>query len=116
MDATTYLKSLGIAVDAPHMAAIGRLVIAGEFGLCGSRGVVVRPKRGSVSDRYIEMLTAEGVSYVLVDGTSRLESYGKSEKMGGLDVHFISSLPVMQGNAYKAWVDSKPVQMVWVGD
>jgi hypothetical protein len=30
-----------------------------------------------------------------------------------LDVHFISSLPVMQGNAYKAWVDNKPVQMVW---
>ena len=30
-----------------------------------------------------------------------------------LDVHFISSLPVMQGTAYKAWVDSKPVQMVW---
>ena len=30
-----------------------------------------------------------------------------------LDVHFISSLPVMPGTAYKAWVDSKPVQMVW---
>ena len=30
-----------------------------------------------------------------------------------LDVRFISSLPVMQGNVYKAWVDSKPVQMVW---
>jgi len=33
-----------------------------------------------------------------------------------LDVHFISSLPVMQGNAYKAWVDSKPVQRVWAED
>ena len=33
-----------------------------------------------------------------------------------LDVHFISSLPVMQGNAYKTWVDSTPVQMVWAGD
>ena len=32
---------------------------------------------------------------------------------GTLDVHFISSLPVMPGTAYKAWVDSKPVQMVW---
>ena len=30
-----------------------------------------------------------------------------------LDVHFISSLPVMPRTAYKAWVDSKPVQMVW---
>ena len=35
---------------------------------------------------------------------------------GGLDVHFISSLPVMQGSAYKASVDSKPVQMVWAED
>ena len=33
-----------------------------------------------------------------------------------LDVHFISSLPVMLGSAYKAWVDSKLVQMVWGGD
>ena len=33
-----------------------------------------------------------------------------------LDVRFISSLPVMQGNAYKAWVDRKPVQMVRAGD
>jgi hypothetical protein len=33
-----------------------------------------------------------------------------------LDVHFISSLPVMPGTAYKAWVDSKPVQMVWGAD
>jgi DNA invertase Pin-like site-specific DNA recombinase len=33
-----------------------------------------------------------------------------------LDVHFISSLPVMQGNVYNAWADSKPVQMVWAGD
>jgi hypothetical protein len=35
---------------------------------------------------------------------------------GILDVRFISSLPVMQGNVYKAWVDSKPVQMVRAGD
>jgi hypothetical protein len=33
--------------------------------------------------------------------------------LGALDVHFISSLPVIPGTAYKAWVDSKPVQMVW---
>jgi hypothetical protein len=33
-----------------------------------------------------------------------------------LDVHFISSLPVMWGTVYKAWVDSTPVQMVWGGD
>ena len=33
-----------------------------------------------------------------------------------LDVHFISSLPVRQGNAYKAGVDNTPGQMVWGGD
>jgi DNA-binding NarL/FixJ family response regulator len=33
-----------------------------------------------------------------------------------LDVRCISSLPVMEGNVYKAWVDSKPVQMVRAGD
>ena len=33
-----------------------------------------------------------------------------------LDVHFISSLPVMPENAYTAWVDSKLVQMVWGRD
>jgi membrane protein len=30
-----------------------------------------------------------------------------------LDVHFISSLPVMPEAAYKAWMGSKPVQRVW---
>ena len=29
-----------------------------------------------------------------------------------LDVHFISSLPVMQQSAYTSWVDRKPVQSV----
>jgi hypothetical protein len=33
---------------------------------------------------------------------------------GELDVHFISSLPVMQRTACKAWADTKPVQMVGV--
>jgi hypothetical protein len=30
----------------------------------------------------------------------------------GLDVHFISSLPVMQRNAYKVWVDRKHGQSI----
>ena len=30
-----------------------------------------------------------------------------------LDVHFISSLPVMQRLACKAWADKRPVQIVW---
>jgi hypothetical protein len=31
----------------------------------------------------------------------------------GLDVRFISSLPVMQQPAYKVWADKRPVQIVW---
>ena len=30
-----------------------------------------------------------------------------------LDVHFISSLPVMQRPACKVWADKRPVQIVW---
>jgi hypothetical protein len=30
-----------------------------------------------------------------------------------LDVHFISSLPVMQRLAWKAWAEKRPVQIVW---
>jgi hypothetical protein len=30
-----------------------------------------------------------------------------------LDVHFTSSLPVMQRLACKAWADKRPVQIVW---
>ena len=30
-----------------------------------------------------------------------------------LDVHFVSSLPVMQRLAYKVWADKRPVQIVW---
>ena len=33
--------------------------------------------------------------------------------VGRLDVHFVSSLPVMQRTACKAWVDTRPVQMAW---
>src|SRR5262249_44627924 len=44
------------------------------------------------------------------------EALGQLSQLQLLDVRFISSLPVMQGNVYKAWVDSKPVQMVRAGD
>ncbi len=30
-----------------------------------------------------------------------------------LDVHFISSLPVMQRTVCKAWADTRPVQIAW---
>jgi len=44
------------------------------------------------------------------------EDHARRAVLAALDVRFISSLPVMQGNVYKAWVDSKPVQMVRAGD
>src|SRR5919109_390250 len=40
----------------------------------------------------------------------------KSSRSGALDVHVISSLPVMPGSASQAWVDSQLVHMVWGGD
>ena len=35
------------------------------------------------------------------------------EDLLGLDVHFISSLPVMQRTVCKAWADTRPVQIAW---
>jgi len=32
---------------------------------------------------------------------------------GTLDVHFVSSLPVRRRPVYRAWVDTRPVQIVW---
>jgi hypothetical protein len=36
-----------------------------------------------------------------------------SHEVRALDVHFISSLPVMQRSACKAWADKRHVQIVW---
>jgi cephalosporin hydroxylase len=30
-----------------------------------------------------------------------------------LDVHFISSLPVVQRTVCKAWADTRPIQIAW---
>lgn len=68
MNANTYLSSLGIEVSVAGQASIGRLVLAGEFMLNGERGVLLRPKRGDVSDRYLELLADEGYAFVVVDG------------------------------------------------
>ena len=68
MDANAYLSSLGIDVSEPSQPAIGRLALAGEFTLGGARGVILRPKRGDVSDRYLELLAAQDYAFVVVDG------------------------------------------------
>ena len=68
MDATAYLISLGIKITDPAQPAIGRLALAGEFTLEGARGVMLRPKRGDVSSRYLELLAGLGYAFVVVDG------------------------------------------------
>ena len=68
LDANAYLGSLGIEVTDPAQSAIGRLALAGEFTLGKARGVILRPKRGGVSDRYLELLAAHDYAFVVVDG------------------------------------------------
>ena len=68
MDANAYLNSLGIEVIEPTQPAIGRLALAGEFTVGKARGVILRPKRGDVSDRYLELLAAHDYAFVVVDG------------------------------------------------
>ena len=68
LDANAYLNSLGIEVTEPAQPAIGRLALAGEFTLGKARGVILRPKRGDVSDRYLELLAAHDYAFVVVDG------------------------------------------------
>lgn len=78
MDASSYLQSLGIELRPATSAAVGRLSLAGEFELDNQRGVIVRPKRGGVSSRYLEMLAAQGMDVVLVDGAVPLTIHGRS--------------------------------------
>ena len=50
-------------------------------------------------------------------GQSRRAAEGFSlNERSALDVHFISSLPVILQSACKAWVDRKPVQIVVAED
>jgi len=59
MDATTYLHSLGIEPQPPNSPSVGKLALAADFHIDKSRGVVVRPKRGGISGRYLDLLAAE---------------------------------------------------------
>ena len=68
MNANAYLSSLGIEVTDPAHPAIGRLALAGEFTLGDARGVILRPKRGDVSDRYLDLLAGQDYAFVVVDG------------------------------------------------
>lgn len=84
MKAQEYLRARGIEVTPLENASVGRLSIDAEFKLAGKRGVVVSPKRGSVSDRYLSLLSAEGVSFVVAEGGSTLSFYEASPKAGEL--------------------------------
>lgn len=92
LDANAYLDSLGIDLVDADKPAVGRLALAGEFELDGKRGVVVRPKRGGVSDRYLELLAAEGYDYVVVDGGN----YPGFYELEGESLVPIRALPVRQ--------------------
>lgn len=80
LEANTYLRSLGIKVAEAAQAAIGRLALAGEFVLDGKRGVLLRPKRGDVSDRYLELLVGEGYGFVVVDGGDYPSFYARENE------------------------------------
>jgi len=96
MKAQEYIKARGIEVTPLDNASVGRLSIDAEFKYAGKRGVVVSPKRGSVSDRYLSLLSNEGVSFVVAEGGSTLSFYEAPPKAGGL--HPVRALrPVKAG-------------------
>jgi len=84
MKAQDYLKARGVQVAQLKDASVGRLSIDAEFKFAGKRGVVVSPKRGSVSERYLSLLSADGVSFVVAEGGSTLSFYELSQKAGEL--------------------------------
>ena len=109
LDANTYLSSLGIDVTDAAQPAIGRLALAGEFVLGGGRGVLLRPKRGDVSDRYLELLAGEGYAFVIVDGGSYPSFYAR-EQEGLVPVR---ALPVVErGHFPSAGVLGAWVQLI----
>ena len=75
MKAQEYIKARGIEVAPLDNASVGRLSVDAEFKFAGKRGVVVSPKRGSVSDRYLSLLSAEDISFVVAGGGSTLSVY-----------------------------------------
>lgn len=80
MKAQEYLKARGLEVAPLKNVSVGRLSIGAEFKIAGKRGVVVSPKRGSVSDRYLSLLSKDGVSFVVAEGGSTLSFYETLKK------------------------------------
>jgi len=63
------------------------------------------------ADSYELQQQEQGMPEILWCGWGACPARGRQDSLP-LDVHFISSLPVMQGSVYKASVESKPAQMV----
>ena len=63
MDATIYLNSLGLQGKPLTNVSVGRLIIRTDFFLGNDQGVVVHPKRGGISARYVDLLADNGVSF-----------------------------------------------------
>lgn len=87
MRAREYLEARGIELIELDSTSVGRLSIDAEFTLDGQRGVVVAPRRGTLSDRYIALLAEEGVSFVVAELGAGLLFYGRSEHEDGLVSH-----------------------------
>lgn len=98
MKAQEYIKARGIEVTPLHNTSVGRLSIDAEFKFAGKRGVVVSPKRGSVSDRYLSLLSAEGVSFVVAEGGSTLSFYESLQKAG--ELHPVRALKPIKARSF----------------
>ena len=102
MDSSAYLRSLGIAFQDQLPTKVGRLVIIGTFEINGLRGVVLRPKRGEISDRYLKILADEQVSFALVDGAETPAVYslktagGSTKRMRALPIQSPSTFPTTE--------------------
>lgn len=87
MRAGEYLEARGIELVELEDTSVGRLSIEAEFRIDGERGVVVAPRRGTLSDRYIALLAEEGVSFVVAELGAGLLFYGRAEGKDGLVSH-----------------------------
>jgi hypothetical protein len=98
MEATAYLDSLSIPYRSLTKTCVGRLAIAGEFFLENTRGIIVRPKRGGISGRYLDLLAAEGLGFIVVDSQPFLQIYGRAERGDALEQ--IRALPIRDPNLF----------------
>jgi len=98
MNAITYLNSLKIESRKAEAIRVGRLSIKLEFQLNGNRGLVVQPKKGGISDRYMELLFAEDVGFVIIDTSPMIQVYGKTLDNEALEPLY--ALPIESPTAF----------------